>query len=464
MGESMNQRKTSSPFKKVLAVGSSLSIVLSLVLVGAANPAQAATETTEVTVNLTDSKGAPLSGASASYYGKAPGSGASSWHSFGTTGTDGKTTLAITPGKITLQLTYQNTRQAKNVTVSGATDEINFQTALATVSLKDSKGAPIQGAAPAYYGIATGWNKMDPTDSTGSSTVEVLPSAITFDVHYNSGREFQKVDISGATTIAFQTKAVTLKLEDQIGNPLADGSFSHYGLAVGGWKSHGLSGANGAIETELLSGSYTVAVTYAKKRQQATIVVAGSATGHTFVAEVANPVQPVNPGTGDTGDDGNTGNGDSGNEGNDNPSNEGNQGNESNPGNDGNEATQPGDDNIDVENPAELPGSVETPAEVPGSDETPAGGSDEQAPAEDADSGSDAHAPTVEASTFTHPEGDMTPNEGVNSDDDAVSGSAEQLAKTGAVGSILAGISGGLLLLAGLVMLVISRRDLRSSR
>lgn len=106
---------------------------------------------------------------------------------------------------------------------------------------------------------------------------------------------------------------------------------------------------------------------------------------------------------------------------------------------------------------------VKRPAALPSGGETPAGDS-EQAPVEDPYNDSGQLIPPVEATTFTYPEGDMIPPEAVNSDEDAVGGSSGELAKTGADGPVLAGRSGGLLLVAGLLMLVANRRKLRSSR
>lgn len=406
--------------------------VLASVAMGVAfvAPASADSGTTSVTIKLTDSNGAPLSGGSAKYYGKANGSTASNWHDFGTTSADGMTTLAVTPGKITFQVTYKHTQQSKTVTVSGSDADVEFQTTPATVSLKDSQGTPIAGAAAQYYGTATAWQSMGVTDSDGNATAEVLPSAISFAVAYNGGREQQsKVAVDGPTTIDFQTKAVTLKLEDQNGNPLANGKFEHYGLATGGWVQHGLSGANGTIETELLNGSYTVHMTFDKKLQNATVVVAGDPAGHTFVAEVAAPVVPAIPENGDDDD----------NEGGNTPGGEDNQGNEGGnlPGN-GEGGNEDGDGNLPdagimpVDDDPQVPPAIDTDvndlaAVKPGS-ERPV---------------TELHDDTLSSQA---PTGDTE-----NSDENAT------LAKTGSEATVAGGI-GALLLLIGLGLVGASRR------
>lgn len=409
------------------ALASSIAIGIALISPASADTGLGAA-TTNVTIKLTDSNGAPLSGGTAKYYGKANGSTASNWHNFGTTGADGTTSLDITPGKVTFQLVYKHTQQSKVVTVSGANAQVDFQTSPATVSLKDSTGSPIQGAAASYYGTATAWQSMGLTGADGTATAEVLPSAISFAVEYKGGREAQnKIAVDGPTTVDFQTKAVTLKLEDQNGNPLADGKFEHYGLATGGWVQHGLSGANGTIETELLNGSYTVHMTFDKKLQKTTVVVAGDPAGHTFVVEVAAPVVPVIP---ENGDD---------NEGDNTPGGEDNQGNEGGnlPGNGegGNEdgaGNLPDADIMPVDDDPQVPPAIDTDvndlaAVKPGS-ERPV---------------TELHDDTLSSQA---PTGDTE-----NSDENAT------LAKTGSEATVAGGI-GALLLLIGLGLVGASRR------
>lgn len=344
---------------KVLAMVSAVTLVLSLGMVAAMQPAQAADITTNVTLKLTDSNGAPLSGATAEYYGKANGSTASTWNSFGTTGSDGAVAREITPGKVTFKLTYKHTQQSKSVTVSGESDQVEFQTTPATVSLKDSSGNPIQGAAASYYGTATAWQSMGTTGVDGTATSEVLPGAISFAVSYKGGREQQSKVAVGASAIDidFKTKPVTLKLTDQNGNPLTDGDFALYGLAVDGWVKHGKTGANGTIETELLNGSYAIHMTYLKKLYKATVVVADSPADHTFVVEVEQPAVP--------GDDnsGNEGNNENGNQegGNNNPGddNSGNEGDSEN-GNEEGDGTLPELEEGPLDEEVETPPTTDT--------------------------------------------------------------------------------------------------------
>ncbi|MFZ1362489.1 MAG: LPXTG cell wall anchor domain-containing protein [Candidatus Nanopelagicales bacterium] len=416
---------------KVLALVSAVTLALSLGMVAAMQPAQAADTATNVTLKLTDSNGAPLSGATAEYYGKANGSTASTWNSFGTTGSDGAVAREITPGKVTFKLTYKHTQQSKSVTVSGESDQVEFQTTPATVSLKDSSGNPIQGAAASYYGTATAWQSMGTTGVDGTATSEVLPGAISFAVSYKGGREQQSKVAVGASAIDidFKTKPVTLKLTDQNGNPLTDGDFVLYGLAADGWVKHGKTGANGTIETELLNGSYAVHMTYLKKLYKATVVVDGDPAGHTFVVEVEQPAVP--------GDD-----------------NSGNEGNNEN-GNQEGGNNNPGDDNSGNEGDSEN-GNEEGDGTLPELEEGPLDEEIETPPTTDTDgNNADAVNPSSTSAVVELHEDSLSSEAPTDDADNAEANGT--LAKTGSVATF-AGVLAAILLAVGGGMIGMSRR------
>lgn len=434
---------------KVLALVSAVTLALSLGMVAAMQPAQAADTATNVTLKLTDSNGAPLSGATAEYYGKANGSTASTWNSFGTTGSDGAVAREITPGKVTFKLTYKHTQQSKSVTVSGESDQVEFQTTPATVSLKDSSGNPIQGAAASYYGTATAWQSMGTTGVDGTATSEVLPGAISFAVSYKGGREQQSKVAVGASAIDidFKTKPVTLKLTDQNGNPLTDGDFALYGLAVDGWVKHGKTGANGTIETELLNGSYAVHMTYLKKLYKATVVVDGDPAGHTFVVEVETPVVPDNGGSTPGGDGGHGGStpdipGDDGTNDGDTPG-DNTPSDKNGEGDNGNET---GDGN--------LPESDDTPVDTLPVEET-----NQIPPVDNGDGSGEAVTPfpvskPIEVNYDT--EGEQIPTEDADNND-----ANSTLAKTGSEATFVGALA-AILLATGFGMIGVSRRKRNS--
>ncbi len=268
-----------------------------------------------VAAQIKDSQGAPLAGATASYY-------AGGWASLGTTDSTGSVCQAIDGnwGNVYVAMTYQGTRQQigpQNVTTNSV---FSFQTTDVAVQLQDADGNPLDTGNVSYY--AGGWHTVGDT-SGGQVNVEMLPGSYSFAMTYNHTREQRDgVAISGPTTnVTFQTGRLTahfsesfdwlnsqfypfsqptmeflpgninldfegcyvpltitagdhlvksgilVKLSDSAGHPLAGGVASAY---VHGWQLVGTTNASGkacaAFDGTL--GNTAVAVVYNGSRQQ----------------------------------------------------------------------------------------------------------------------------------------------------------------------------------------------------
>ncbi len=268
-----------------------------------------------VAAQIKDSQGAPLAGATASYY-------AGGWASLGTTDSTGSVCQAINGnwGNVYVAMTYQGTRQQigpQNVTTNSV---FSFQTTDVAVQLQDADGNPLDTGNVSYY--AGGWHTVGDT-SGGQVNVEMLPGSYSFAMTYNHTREQRNgVAISGPTTnVTFQTGRLTahfsesfdwlnsefypfsqptmeflpgninldfqgcyvpltitagdhlvksgilVKLSDSSGHPLAGGVASAY---VHGWHLVGTTTASGktcaAFDGTL--GNTAVAVVYKGSRQQ----------------------------------------------------------------------------------------------------------------------------------------------------------------------------------------------------
>ena len=210
-------------------------------------------QTKLVTLSLEDHGGNLMDSGSGSYY-------AGGWHNLGTT-TSGQITEEMLPGTYAFAMVYNGERNQFSQDIS-ANQNVLFQTKLATVKLLDHSGGGIAGGVATYY--AGGWHAFGTTDVSGQAQQEMLPGAYAFAMVYNGERNQFSQDISANQNVVFQTVLATIKLEDHNGNPLDTGNVSYY---AGGWHTIGDT-SGGQIQTEMLPGSYSFAMTYLGTRQQ----------------------------------------------------------------------------------------------------------------------------------------------------------------------------------------------------
>ena len=232
--------------------------LLPCVVVNAANNAS---------VLLEDSQGNPLAGGTVQYYNNG-------WQTLGTTDSSGKVSCNIPSSTFTFAMNYAGGQQQLTQNIA-SNPTVVFQTALATVQLKDHTGNPLDTGSVQYY--ASGWKTFGSgATSGGQVTMELLPLNYTFAMNYAGGQQHLTQNISTNPTVVFQTTLTTVQLKDHTGNPLDTGSVQYY---ASGWKTFGIGNTSGGqVTMELLPLNYTFAMNYAGGQQQLTQNIASNPT------------------------------------------------------------------------------------------------------------------------------------------------------------------------------------------
>ncbi|CAK4834016.1 unnamed protein product [Aphanomyces euteiches] len=155
----------------------------------------------------------------------------------------------------TYGITFKSTDHAGNVE-SPQNHSFTLAATAVKVQLKDSNGNPLSGGKVTYYD--GGWKDFGITDAFGMASKSLPNKSYTFAMTYE-GTYKEKVQSTGTDAmVVFQTVNVKLQLKDSQGNPLDGGQVTYY---AGSWRTIGNT-SGGEISKELLSGSYTFAMTY----------------------------------------------------------------------------------------------------------------------------------------------------------------------------------------------------------
>ncbi|MBN1195390.1 MAG: hypothetical protein JXA08_08630, partial [Methanomicrobiaceae archaeon] len=204
--------------------------------------------TTTVTVRSADSEGRGIGNDDVLY-------AADGWHTFGTTGADGNTTLELLPKTYTFRLISNGTTR-NQVQDIGIDPLVIFTTNTTTVRFADSAGNGIAGGVVEYY--ASGWKTFGTTGPDGNVTKELLPKSYTFRIT-SDGATLSKVqDIAADPVVEFGTNLTTVRFETPDGTGIAGATVEYN---AGGWKPFGTTGADGNATKELLPMSYTFRIT-----------------------------------------------------------------------------------------------------------------------------------------------------------------------------------------------------------
>jgi PKD repeat protein len=206
-----------------------------------------------VTVNLRNSLGNGIPGATVNYY-------SNGWKTFGVTDANGNASLVLSPGTYTFQMNYAGANENLLQTVN-SNSVINFQTINVTAELLDGRGnliTPPNVGTVQYY--ANGWKYFGNING-GRCSLELLPVSYTFQMAYQGMTNNILQNVSQNELVVFQTTqpTVTVKFTNSTGGPISGGSINYY---ANGWKSFGTTDSNGSSTMDLLPGSYTFQINY----------------------------------------------------------------------------------------------------------------------------------------------------------------------------------------------------------
>lgn len=204
--------------------------------------------------------------------------------------------VELEPGTYSFAVEYNGTRNQKSVTVSGDSQTVYFGTALVKLDLIPSKGAllPVDEGGALYYGGGS-WRTFDPNVG-----VEMQPGTYSFAVIYKGVRQQKSFTVvaknanNGADaeqTVEFRTVPVSIMLRghDDSALDLRNGTVSYY--AGGRWHTITDVAAynNATARTELLPGTYSIAVVWnGTREQQNSILVRDSAKSVYFRTSLVN--------------------------------------------------------------------------------------------------------------------------------------------------------------------------------
>ncbi len=225
-------------------------------------------QTTALTLKLNDAAGTGTHDATGlGYYSNG------NWRTFSPSSTtNGVATMELLPGSYYFRMTYMDqTQQKGSMSVSGTSQTVDFQTTAVTLKLNDAAGTGTHDATDLAYYSNGNWHTFSPSSTTsGVATMELLPGSYYFRMTYEYQTQQQgSMSVSGTSqTVNFQTRAITLKLNNAAGTGTWDATSLGY-YSNGAWHTFASGSTTGGTETmELLPGSYYFRMTYANQTQQ----------------------------------------------------------------------------------------------------------------------------------------------------------------------------------------------------
>ena len=144
-------------------------------------------------------------------------------------------------------------------TIYSSAGIINFQTCLARVYLKNSRGTGLPGAIVYYLGY-NGWQLLDTTDLNGLATKELLPGSHYYTVS-DGISSLQSIGTQHVCTLyTFTLGAADIYLLSSIGTGLSGANVYYY---ANGWQFLGTTDGTGLATKDLFPGSYSFKIEYA---------------------------------------------------------------------------------------------------------------------------------------------------------------------------------------------------------
>ncbi|HET7034290.1 MAG TPA: hypothetical protein VFI42_01275 [Thermomicrobiaceae bacterium] len=245
-----------------------LSLAAAMVLASALFSAASAGPMYSVTVQVTTSDGAPLSGVMVN--DDCDGF----LSTFGTTDTSGTVTGSVPGATCDFYANYKETTAQRSVTVNADGQIISFQTADVTARLIDHTGT---------QGLAGGIINFFPSDeltfgttgADGTVSAQIFPGAYTFEILYHGRTESQpNVAVTNGSVVTFQTAQLTIQYSGGV-------TYAGPGYPIGFTKP----------SMELLPGSYDFSFGLFDYNQiPCSLTISTATAGHTSVQSVIKEV------------------------------------------------------------------------------------------------------------------------------------------------------------------------------
>jgi hypothetical protein len=171
--------------------------------------------TSNYTVNVTTSTGSPLSGVEIRY-----NNFGSNYALIGTTDQNGNVSAYLANGTYNFKAIYNSSVAIKNATISGSSNQINFQTSLLTAVVKDcGDNSSISGVEIRYNNFGSNTISMGNTNNNGTLSFELFNG--TYDIIAktlltNTTSTESVTLVSSGTTVEFNPTKVCFNFNGQV--------------------------------------------------------------------------------------------------------------------------------------------------------------------------------------------------------------------------------------------------------
>ena len=169
--------------------------------------------TSNYTVSVTTSTGSPLSGVEIRY-----NNFGSNYAVIGTTDQNGNVSAYLANGTYNFKAIYNSSFATKNATISGSSNQINFQTSLLTAEVKDcGNNSSISGVEIRYNNFGSNFKPMGNTNNNGSLSFELFNGTYNIKaITEMTSSEKSVILVSSGTTVEFNPTKVCFNFNGEV--------------------------------------------------------------------------------------------------------------------------------------------------------------------------------------------------------------------------------------------------------
>ena len=205
------------------------------------------------------------------------------------TDASGKASIELFPGNFKFKASKNYSSQSKmlELTSSGTTGTVEFQTSTYVAHVKHTDGTDFEGIKTEYNDYGSHWMDMEPsvTDASGKASIELFPGNFKFKANKNYSAQTKMLElISSATTgtVEFQTATAVAFVRDCDLNQGVAGIEVEYNDYGSHWMSlsPSVTGLDGNASIELFPGTFNLKAKriYTAASQTVTLTASGTTT------------------------------------------------------------------------------------------------------------------------------------------------------------------------------------------